>query len=74
MTEQVFKVGQFSIKLELLDDRLRFSASLTPGGPSGRFLEMVDGGGHIELTCPGSITTGTGLELDEGGHAVFHLE
>jgi hypothetical protein len=71
-TTQKFHIGSHIVRVEVASDRVKFFAE----GPSGdgRFLEMGDGGGTISLTCPGNITTGTGLELDEGGHAIFHLE
>lgn len=71
-TTQKFHLGSHTIRFEVVSDRVKFFAE-GPNG-DGRFLEMKDGGGHIELGAPGSIATGTGLELDETGHAIFHLE
>lgn len=71
MVAQKFHLGNdHVIRLEVMSDRLRFYAE----GPSGdgRFLEIVDGGGHIEILSLGSITGGTGLELDENGRVIIH--
>lgn len=64
-------VGSHVIRLE---ENSSGGFRLLAEGPNGdgRFLEIKDGGGHIELEAPGSITTGTGLELDGDGRAVFH--
>lgn len=71
--KQKWHIGSFTVRTEPNDDG---GFRLIAEGPSGdaRFLEIKDASGHIELRCPGSNPTGTGLELDEGGHAVFHLE
>lgn len=64
-------IGAFTVRGDIEESQVQWYCTLTN---SGRFLKMVDGGGHLELVGPGSITTDTGLELDAGGHAVFHLE
>ena len=69
MTKQVFILGAFEVRVELSTDRLRMFCK---NNNEGRFLELVDAGGHLEILAPGSITTGTGLELDAQGRAVVH--
>jgi len=72
--KQKLHIGSsFVIRIEPNDNGgFRFHAE-GPNG-DGRFLEITDGGGHIHLSCPGSITINTGLQLDSGNHAIFHLE
>lgn len=57
-----------------------FVIDVTPNGAggfdlskqgTGRFLEINDGGGHLQLRKPGSLPSNTGLETDANGRAVF---
>lgn len=66
-----FKIthGNRSVRIDLTNDGFDLSAE---GEHSGRFLEVDFAEGGLTLKKPGSITTDTGLELDENGRAVFH--
>ena len=66
-------VGPFTIRVVPNDATEGFTFHAEGPNGDGRFLEIQNGGGHIELNAPGSITTGTGLVLDGTGHAVFNL-
>jgi hypothetical protein len=67
--QAVFTVGQFTVTATARESGVDLAIS---GEGNGRFQELNDGGGHLELRKPGSLTTGIGLELDEAGRAVFH--
>jgi len=70
MIQQLFDLGHGHVIRLTVTDRLKFEA-IGPDG-DGRFLEVFDGGGHIQCEVPGSITTNTGLELDGDGRVIFH--
>ena len=75
MAIQQFKIGAFDVEFEVNSGTNPDGVTLrcsTGGGPGGRFLEIKNGGGHLELEAPGGITSAAGLELDENGRAVFH--
>jgi len=71
MVQQLFDLGNgFVVRLDILSDRLRLYAR-SEGG-DGRFLEIANGGGHIECLKMKSLPEGTGLEIGEDGYPVIH--
>lgn len=65
-THKLEAEGYGPLLIEEFNGGIRITAQpIEPGGPTGRAAEITPGGGLWRLHLPGSITTGTSLDLNE---------